>query len=173
MKRIILLILIIIALVPIACNTNSASNDPRSVLTSFLDALRKKDIEGAKKYATKDSEGMLGMIQFGMTMAPDSIKDKMDNKMNMEYGTAVINGDKATVPAKDKNSGEVINYSLLKENGAWKVAFDLGTMMEIGKAKMKEHGVDINSSMDSASKMVNKMKGVVNEMKGMIKDSSR
>lgn len=173
MKKFIFLLLVIIALVPVSCNTVATSGDPRSVLMSFLDALGKKDIEGAKKYATKDSEGMLGMIQFGMSMAPDSIKDKMYAKNNMEFGTAVVNADKATVAAKDKKSGEVINYSLIKENGAWKVAFDVGTMMEIGKAKMKEHGVDINGSMDSASKMVNKMKGVVNEMKGMIKDSIR
>lgn len=173
MKKIIFLLFATIALVPISCNTAATSGDPRSVLTSFLDDLGKKDIEGAKKLATKDSEGMLGMIQFGMAMAPDSIKNKMYAKNNFEYGTAVINGDKATVAAKDKTSGEAINYSLIKENGEWKVAFDIGTMMEIGKAKMKEHGVDINSSMDSASKMVNEMKGVVNEMKGMIKDSTK
>ena len=161
MKKIFLPVVVLLLSGVTGCKTNSG--DPRSVLMSFMEALGKKDIEGAKKYATKDSEGMLGMIQMGMSMTPDSLKDKTYDKNNMEFGEAKIEGDKATVPVKDKKSGETMNYTLKKESGAWKVAFDKSTMMEMGKDKMKEKGMDmndINKGMDTAAKMLQNMKGL-------------
>jgi hypothetical protein len=142
MKRIIFSAVVLLALGMAGCK--SGSSDPRGVLMSFMEALGKKDIEGAKKYATKDSEAMLGMIQMGMSMAPDSTKDKTYDKDNMEFGDAKIEGDKATVPVKDKKSGETTNYTLKKEGGAWKVAFDKATMTQMGTDKMKEKGMDMN-----------------------------
>lgn len=159
MKRIILSAVVLLAFGVNGCK-NSAAGDPRDVLMSFMDALGKKDIEGAKKYATKDSEGMLGMIQMGMTMGPDSAKEPIYDKSNMEFGKAKIDGDKATVPVKVKNSGETLNFSLNKEGGSWKVAFDMVTMLQMAKEKMKEHGMDMNkmnSQVDSASKMFEDM----------------
>ncbi len=155
MKKIILSIAVLLAFGVIGCRTNST--DPRAVLMSFMDALGRKDIEGAKKYATKDSEAMLGMIQMGMSMAPDSTKDKTYDKNNMEFGDAKIEGDKATVPVKEKKSGETMVYTLKKESGAWKVAFDKATMTKMGTDKMKEKGMDINNGMDSASRMLQNM----------------
>lgn len=154
MKEIIVSACFILLLV--GCKSSS-SNDPRQVLKNFIEALGKKDVEGAKKYATKDSEAMLGMIQMGMSMDSTSTKDKTYDKNNMEFGDAKIEGDKATVSVKDKSSGELLNYTLLKEGGAWKVAFDKATMMKMGTDKMKEKGMDmndINQGMDSASKML-------------------
>ena len=159
MKKIILSVLIILGIGAIGCKSDSA-NDPKGVLVSFMESLAKKDIEGAKKYATKDSEAMLGMIQMGMSMAPDSVKDKTYDKNNMEFGDAKIEGDKATVPVKDKTSGETLVYTLKKESGAWKVAFDKATMTQMGTDKAKEKGMDmndVNSGMDSASKMLEDM----------------
>jgi hypothetical protein len=155
MKKIILSVAVSLAFGIMGCNTNSS--DPKGVLMSFMDALMKKDIEGAKKLATKDSEAMLGMIQMGMSMAPDSTKDKTYDKNSMEFGDAKIEGDKATVPVKDKKSGESTMYTLKKESGAWKVAFDKATMTKMGTDKMKEKGMDPNNAMDSASKMLQEM----------------
>jgi len=160
MKKIILSAIILLAFGVIGCNSSNGS-DPKGVLMSFFEALGKKDIEGAKKFATKDSEAMLGMIQMGMSMAPDSTKDKMYDKNNMEFGDAKIDGDKATVPVKEKKSGETTNYTLKKEGGSWKVAFDKATMTQMGTDKMKDmknNGMDkMNEGMDSASKMMQDM----------------
>lgn len=158
MKKIILSVATILAFGIIACNSNSS--DPKGVLESFMDALMKKDIEGAKKYATKDSEAMLGMLQMGMSMNPKDQKDTTYDKTNMEFGDAKIEGDKATVPVKDKRSGETVNYILKKEDGAWKVAFDKATMTQMGTDKMKEKGMDMNDmnqGLDSASQMLEQM----------------
>ena len=128
-------------------------NDPKSVLISFMEALEKKDINGAKKYATKESESMLQMIEMGMKMTPDSAKDKKYDKNNLEYGDAKIEGDKATVPVKNKESGETTNYILKKQGSDWKVAFDKATMTEMGGDKLKNAG----GMADSTSKMMNDM----------------
>ena len=152
MKRIFLAVAIIVIFAA-GCKTEGSS-DPKGVLTSFITALSEKDIEGAKKHATKESEAMLGMIQMTMSMVPDSSKDKMYDKNNMEYGEPVITGDKAVVPVKDKKSGQTTNYTLKKENGAWKVAFDKATMTDMGKDKMKENGMD-KMNMDKMNDMMN------------------
>lgn len=158
MKRIILSGAIILAFGVIGCK--SGGDDPKGVLKSFMEALAKKDIEGAKKFATKDSEAMLGMIQMGMSMAPKDTKDSTYDSDNMEFGDAKIEGDKATVPVKNKKNGETTNYTLKKEGGAWKVAFDKATMTQMGTDKMKDmnnNGTDLNNTMDSASKMLQDM----------------
>ena len=157
MKKIILSAATILTFSIIGCKSGGGG-DPKSVLMSFFDALGKKDINAAKKLATKDSESMLQMVQMGMSMAPDSASKTYD-KNNMEFGDAVINGDKATVPVKEKKSGETTTYTLKKEGSDWKVAFDKATMMEMGKDKMGKmnNGMDMNNTMDSASKMLNNM----------------
>lgn len=174
MKKIILSLAVVLGLLMTGCK--SGSSDPRGVLMSFMEALGKKDIEGAKKYATKDSEAMLGMIQMGMSMAPDSAKDKTYDKDNMEFGDAKIDGDKATVPVKDKKSGETTNYTLKKEGGAWKVAFDKATMTQMGTDKMKDKGMDMNdmnNGMDSASKMLQDMNKMMDTTTRSDDDSAR
>ena len=153
MKKIILAIAAVFAL-SVGCK-NANSSDPKGVVMSFMEALSKKDIEGAKKYATKDSEAMLGMIQMTMSMIPDSAKDKIYDKNNMEYGESIITGDKATVPVKDKKSGQTTNYTLKKENGSWKVAFDKATMTEMGKDKMKENGMDKMNNTNNSTDTTN------------------
>ena len=120
----------------------SSGGDPQSVLNNFLDALNKKDMQEAKKYTTNDSQGMLSMIEMGMKSMPDSTKNEMYDKKNMEMSSPVIEGDKATIHVKDKVSGEGSDFVLKKESGDWKVAFDKGTLMNMAQDKMKEKGFD-------------------------------
>lgn len=118
------------------------SDSPEAVLNNFLDALNKKDMQEAKKYTTKDSEGMLSMIEMGMKNIPDSVQDETYDKRNMEMSSPVINGDKATIHVKDKKSGEGSDFVLKRESGDWKVAFDKSTLMNMAQDKMKEKGFD-------------------------------
>ncbi|MEO5649961.1 MAG: DUF4878 domain-containing protein [Ginsengibacter sp.] len=142
---------IIMVSVIILSGCQSGGGDPKSVLNHFFDALASKNIDEAKKYVTKDSEGMLGMVQMGMNNMPDSSQSMMYKKENMDMGDAVITGDRATVAVKDKKSGEVTDFVLKKENNEWKVAFDKSTLMEMAQKKMKEHGLNnqIDGSIDS------------------------
>ncbi len=140
-----------------AIGCNKGGGDPKAVLISFFEAMGKKDIDGAKKYATKESAAMLDFAKMGMMNKEVNQKDDDFNKDNMEFGEAKIDGDKATVPVKDKKSGQATNFTLKKEDGAWKVAFDKSSIMEMAGDKMKESGMDMNKGMEDLKNMTDSM----------------
>ncbi|MDQ6902289.1 MAG: DUF4878 domain-containing protein [Bacteroidota bacterium] len=145
----------VIILFTLFTGCKSAGGDPKIILSDFFDALAKKDFATAKKYTTKDSEGMLGMMQMGMQKMPDSSAVIQYKKDNIEMGNAVINGDVATVPVKDKKSGESVDFTLKNEDG-WKVAIDFSTLMQMAQKKMKEHGMgNLQNVMNDSLKMMN------------------
>ena len=154
MKQLILSVVTVSLLTLAGCK--SGSSDPKGVLISFFNAISKKDFTTVKKVTTKDSEGMMGMMQMAMQNMPDSseaIKFSMDN---LELGDAVVNGEVATVPVKEKKSGETTDFTLKKEDGAWKVAFDKSTLMGMAQKKMKEHGVgDMGQGMIDSLRNLN------------------
>ena len=174
MKNAILYSVVLMIIGIAGCKSVGGGGDPRTVLISFFEALEKKDIVTARKYATKESESMLNMIETAMKMAPDSIKQKDYNVKNMEFGDPAINGDQATVPVKDKKSGnEATNFILKKEDGNWKVAFDKITMTEMAKTKMKgmkkEH---LDALTDSSKKMMQEMSKMADTLKNLINTDS-
>ena len=137
---------------------SGGGGDPKIALMNFFDALAKKDFTALKKCTTKDSEGMMSMIQMGMQNMGDKENQMAKyEKENIELGTAVIDGDKATVPVTDKKSGEITDFTLKRESGDWKVAFDKSTLMEMAQKKMKEHGFNgmHNSTNDSLGSINN------------------
>ena len=138
-----------------SCSSSPAGN-PRDTLSAFFDAMSKKDMETVRKLTTSESKGMIDMMQMGMNMASDNSALANYDKANMEIGEAVINGDEATVITKEKTTGESVTFSLKKQEGAWKVAFDMGSMMQMATDKMKEKGV----STDSLKMMMNEMKNL-------------
>jgi hypothetical protein len=154
MKQLIMPALMSSILIFAACKSGGGG-DPKLVLMNFFDALSKKDFTAVKKYTTKDSEGLLSMMQMGMQNMGDKSNEMIKyEKENLELGTPVIDGDKATVPVKEKKSGETTDFTLKKESGDWKVAFDKSTLMEMAQKKMKEHGMGrmsngMNDSLES------------------------
>jgi len=185
MKKLLMATAVVAALFVSGCNS-AGSNDPKVVLMNFFDALSKKDIAAARKYATADSKSMLDMMEMGMKMGndKDTKEDKYD-KTRMEFGDPKIDGDKATIAVKDKTSGESTNFTLKKESGAWKVAFDKASMMTMGMDKMKEKGLDgitdslnsgvdqINTNMDSLNNKVKEGMEKLNENKDKIEDAAK
>ena len=125
---------------------SGGSGNPKDVLHDFFTALSKKDFDGAKKYATKDSDGMISMMEMGMKNMQQGNSEHSDKMLdminNMKMGDAAIDGDKATISVTDKKSNESTDFLLKKEDGNWKVAFDMSTLMEMANKKMKEHGMD-------------------------------
>jgi len=152
MKKILLAAFAGVALMMTSCNKGG---DPKGVLGQFFTALEKKDLATARKLATTDSKSMLDMMEMGMKT--DSKETDKYKAANMEIGDAKVDGDKATVPVKDKESGETMNYVLKKEDGAWKVAFDKATIMSMATEKMGEKGININDSLQNAMDKVENM----------------
>ena len=148
MKKFLIGAVVLSALYLTGCN--STPNEPKAVLMSFFDALSKKDFSTAKKLSTAESQSMFALMEMGMK-ANENKKETDDkyDKSKMEFGDAKIEGDKATVPVKDKNSGETTNFTLKKESGSWKVAFDKSSLMNMGMDKMKEKGVNVDSTLNN------------------------
>ena len=156
MKKLLIGAVVITSVFLAGCNS-AGKGDPKSVLMSFFDALTKKDISAARKFATTDSKSMLDMMEMGMKMGGDKKDDGKYDKEKMEFGDAKIEGDKATVGVKDKTSGETTNFTLKKESGDWKVAFDKSSMMNMGMDKMKEKGMDMDSTINNGMDKLKEM----------------
>jgi ketosteroid isomerase-like protein len=185
MKKIVMAAAVLTAVLFTGCS-GAGGGDPKTVLMAFFEALMKKDMDGAKKLATKDSEAMFSLMEMGMKMAKDSKDMEKFDKTKMEFGEAKIEGDKATVPVKDISSGESTNFILKKENGGWKVAFDKDWFKQTAADKMKEKGMDgaldtLNSGLDklkeiNADSLASKMKeGLekLNENKDKIEEAAK
>ncbi len=166
MKKIILSLLVC-STVLFSCK--SGGDNPTTVLKSFFEALSKSDVANARKFATEESKSMLDMMEMGMKMSKEAKKENDKFTVDgMEFGEPKIDGDKAVVAVKEKKSGESTNYTLKKEKGAWKVAFDKASMMSTGMEKMNEKGINptdsIAAGLDEIKKMdMDSLKGEVNE----------
>jgi|SRR6185437_2826225 len=152
MKKIFILTVATFLIIFSGCQS-AGSGNPKDVLHDFFTALSKKDFDGAKKYATKDSDGMISMMEMGMQnmqQMSSSHSDKMLEMINnIKMGDPVINGDNATITVTDNKSNESTDFLLKKEDGNWKVAFDMTTLSGMASKKMKEHGMDGMDGMDS------------------------
>lgn len=133
----------------------SSGGDPKATLSAFFDAMSKKDIEAARKLSTADSKSMFDLMEQGMKMSKDNTETEKYDKTKMEIGEPTIDGDKATISVKEKNADEAVNFTLKKESGTWKVAFDKASLMEMGTDKMKEKGVSIDSLQESMKELKN------------------
>ncbi|MFZ4056597.1 MAG: hypothetical protein ACOYKE_00595 [Ferruginibacter sp.] len=159
---------------------NGGGGDPKTTLIAFFDALSKKDIEGARKLATAESKSMLDMMDMAMKMSKDTKETEKYDKTKMEFGEPKIEGDKATIAVKEKTSGESTNFTLKKEGGAWKVAFDKTSMMQMGMDKVNEKGgmdsitnaiKDINT--DSIGKALEESSKALDSASKILKDMNK
>ncbi|MFN0081595.1 MAG: hypothetical protein ACKVOM_03680 [Ferruginibacter sp.] len=156
MKKLLLAAVVVCLAVFVSCKHDNTGN-PNEVLSAFFDAMAKQDTVKIKVLSTKESEQMLSMMKMGMSMA-DSKKDlEKYDKTKMEFGTAIIDGDNAKVPVKDKASSETVNFLMKKEDGKWKVAFDKSSLIEMGMEKMKDSKMNMN---DTLNKAMDEMKNV-------------
>jgi len=148
MKKILLSLLVLSTVTFFSCG--SGGGNPKAVLSDFFDALSKKDIAAARKLATEESKSMLDMMEMGMKMDASSKETDKYDKSKIKFGEPKIEGDKATIAVKEKGTGETLNFTLKKEKGSWKVAFDKASMMSMGMEKMNEKGINVSDSIGKA-----------------------
>ncbi len=178
MKKLLFAATIIGAAFIAGCN-GTDSNNPKAVLIAFFDALAKKDIAAARKLTTESSKSMLDMMEMGMKMAPaDKKEDPKYDKTKMEFGEPKIEGDKATIEVKEKGTGEGTNFTLKKEGGGWKVAFDKSSMMQMGADKMKDGGTEAidqmkDANIDSLGNKISEGIEKLNENKDKIEEAAK
>lgn len=154
-----LLSILFVSIIFMSCDTGQSThgvNDPKDVLTRFFKALSEKNIPEAKKYVTADSEGMINMMQmsFDNMEAPVDNEDQFDPS-KVDIADAQIKGDIATVRVTEKQSGESTNFTLKKEEGEWRIAFDMGTLYNMAAERIQQEGTDVHKA-DSLLKNLSK-----------------
>ncbi|MEO8768929.1 MAG: hypothetical protein ABI402_02555 [Ferruginibacter sp.] len=151
MKKIFFVVLLLAPLMYFGCKPG-AGGDPKVVVSQFFEALHKKDIPAARKLATAESKSMLDRMEASLKMKDvDEANAKFDPKL-MQIGEPVIDGDKASVSIKKTDEKQTIKFTLKKENGDWKIAFDEATLMANAMEQMKKSGINIADSIGKAMK---------------------
>lgn len=150
-----------------SCQSEVSKDDPISVLQHFFGAMAKNDISEARKYATTESKSFLDMMEtISKFDSSSSIETSRYLEENIEFGKSKINGKEATVEVKSKKDGEKLSLSLVQEQGEWKVAFDLNTILTIGMQKMKQNGLQNTNQLKDALNEFNEV-GVDSLKKGV------
>lgn len=141
------------ALTFISCGSGSAGSNPKAALTAFMKAMSSKDFTEARKYVTRESQGMMSLLEGAMAMSKGmNLEDGNDptekfNEENFEIGDAQIDGNTAKIPITEKKKGETTDLILKKEDGAWKVAFDMTTLSDMAKEKAAREGQDLDPEL--------------------------
>jgi len=123
MSRYLIVALIVIAILFAACGKK-----PQPVAQKFFAAIEKQDFEGAKQYATKDSEKLLDFIKAMYDKMKPEQKEEMDKK-TFKVSNVTVQGDTAIVNYQEISSDDPGNpaskqLKMVKENGDWKVKLE-------------------------------------------------
>ena len=100
----------------------------------------------AKKYASADSQSFLNMVGEGKNGSVDVYK----NQDFVVTDNVRIDGSDAKVEVKGKSSDTGIDFSLRKENGEWKVVFNLGSLFNSAIDGIKKAGQDVRKEVGNA-----------------------
>lgn len=133
-----------------ACTTSSG--DPKAVAKKFNEALKVMDWPTVEKYSTEDSKSIIGLMKMGGSMVKlntDSLQKKLKAK-TITYSEAIINGNEAKVTITENN--EKTDFTLKKEKGEWKVAFEKNTLIQPIMEKLNKKGQNGGNSFEALEK---------------------
>lgn len=122
--------LLVTAVVLLALAGCKSAGSPAATFKTFFEAQRKKDIAGMKQQLSKTSLAMMEVSakEQGVTLDkmiagelehPAANIDKMPETRNEK-----INGSEATLELHNDNTQNWDTMYFVKEDGAWKIAFD-------------------------------------------------
>jgi len=191
MKKIVLLI--ICAALFSECS-GPLNNSPEAVVASFIDAVRKGDIEELKKYISSQD---VSLLQLGENFIGNldsasvrQMKEKMSTELRNKTSNAKIDikdekidGDNATVNVNFNIDGKdnLQSFLLLKENGVWKISMSSTGMksagitndnLQEGMKQLNEGMKNMDGLKDSINKAFKKYKNInTDSLKKIIDDS--
>ncbi|MBP6432464.1 MAG: DUF4878 domain-containing protein [Ferruginibacter sp.] len=160
MKKI--LSVLVITVILFSCSNNTSS--PSNTVNAFFNTMKKGDVNEFKTLVTKSDVQLIEMAEkfakaFGVN-DKDSAMNKMKAEMiekskDISYSIKdeKIEGDKATVTVevKDKDKTETNPFSLVKEDGKWKISLLSTGLGMSGKNNSTE---DVKIAADSLQKML-------------------
>ncbi len=106
---------------------SETASTPTETMKSFLDALKKKDVKVIKASLSKASLAQYEKAAEAANKTLDEfILSDEDNSMKEmpEMRNEKIDGDSATLEVKDPDTKKWDTVPFVKEDGAWKIAFD-------------------------------------------------
>lgn len=139
MKNII--VVLIITMVMVGCKSNDKIETPNKVFSSFADAFTKKDLGRMRLLCTMDSKTSLDILE-KQSKKMNMASMKHFDTSNISIGEPVIEGDDAVLPIKEKESGVTIDFPLKKEDGVWKIAFDVNTLYNLFNETVQKNELD-------------------------------
>lgn len=145
---------------------SNPAGSPKSVVGSFLNAMKSGDVTEIKKYITKSD---VNTIEIGESLAKsfgqgDKFIEKMRNEfkeksknVTFDVKDEKVEGDNATVNVAVTDNGKTENqtFKLIKENGVWKVSL-LST--GINKAGISKE--EMQKGMDEIEKGMEELKNI-------------
>ncbi|MBD0372811.1 MAG: DUF4878 domain-containing protein [Pyrinomonadaceae bacterium] len=122
---------LVLSVTSIACNR--AGSSPTATLKAYFEALQKKDAAALKKTLSKGTLEMFEKfaklksppqtldeaLQTGLANMTNAGSDKMPDTRNEK-----IDGERATLEAKNEKTNSWETVIFVKEDGDWKIAFD-------------------------------------------------
>lgn len=118
MKKALLGLAFMIALVATGCNSNS----PKPVAEKFLNSFWHMNYKEAKEVSTDATKQMLEMLETMAVRLPDS-EVKKAQKVTVEITKVEENGDKAVVYYKTSEMNDEKKLNLIKQDDKWLVNF--------------------------------------------------
>ncbi|WP_462220793.1 DUF4878 domain-containing protein [Ferruginibacter sp.] len=158
MKKIFILTSVIVLL--FGCSGTPGS--PKATVISFIEAMKKGDMETIKKLITKSDASMLSMAEsMGQLFGQDkNMQDKMKNefiekskKVSFNIKDEKVEGDNAEVNVEitDGNKTTTQPFKLLKEDGSWKVSLiSTGLNMANNNDDMNNTNINVADSINKA-----------------------
>ncbi len=137
------------AIILVACG--GGSDSPEAVTTAFVKAISSKDFEGAKKYCTKNSASIIDGLKSFAAMAPETKLSKEDCKCD-------VKDDKATCTFCCAEGKSEEKYTLVKEDGKWKVEY-VKTGMDNAGETIGEGMNDLKDAVDTLSNAIDTLSG--------------
>ena len=113
---------------------------PEETVTKFLQALEKKDFEGAKAYADKETKTVL------TTLAGMPKKDEKPSGATVKSVKCTLSGDAGTCETCCNAAGANSSVAIVKEGGKWAVSMTKEQMTKKETPKLDSMVPDINLS---------------------------
>lgn len=167
-----------LALIMVLYSCNSGTNgSPKRTVAAFIEASKQGNIAEVKKYITKSDASLLEMGEsFLAKLDPNGAKD-MKEKMSKEFKDKTkdakieikdekIDGDNATVDVEFTHDGksESRPFSLMKEDGQWKISLLSTGMKNAGSNNPDAQGSMRSMNMDSLKGSISKGMEEFNKM---------
>jgi hypothetical protein len=156
------LIYIFICLLLYACNSNKKelTKTPNEVFVIFSNAITKKDFSTARKYSTKESHAIIGILESPIKKEKNIGVLQPFDSSSFDFGNAVIKNNEAKIPLTNKESKMTILFPLKMEDGIWKVSFEANSFIDMIMSATEEKSSNKieNLNIDSMEKVMQKFK---------------